>query len=203
MPNWVDNLLYINGPATTVLGFRNDCLSGDDPYPRIFENILPYEVTENMSSTEHIDAQTSGWGVKWGDIDTTIMQDWDLNTDTGCAALAYSFQTAWGVAEVAMDRLSLRYPQLKFSLAFIEEQPAFAGFTTWKGGSPLEFEYLDLEDAPRYDDYQDEQEYFDDWDHWYSDLWDMACFKAQREIDFGFPERTPAKKIIEAESFTL
>ena len=65
------------------------------------------------------------WGVKW---DVAVANDsqysdtyMEEHEDEWTASVYYNFNTAWGVADVALVKLSSQYPDILFTLSFEEE----------------------------------------------------------------------------------
>lgn len=81
------------------------------------------------------------WGTKW---DVAVMDgekypETELY-DEGETSLSYRFNTAWGVADHALIKLTEQYPNLKFQLNF-QEETGWGGEWTFENG-----EYLTTEE---------------------------------------------------------
>ena len=76
----------------------------------------------------------TNWGVKW-DVavaDDDEYPDTEMTIDTA-DTLGYRFQTAWGIPDEALTKLSSQYPTLEFTLSY-EEETGWGGERTYLNG---------------------------------------------------------------------
>jgi hypothetical protein len=135
MPNHCDNRLTVYGPLKDVEEFVAKCdaemplydqhASEGKQAPRsvlAFHALVPIaNYAPGMKyDPDGIDAERAAWGVKWGAYSE---QRHELLKDERGAHILYEFQTAWGVADTWLKKVSQMYPTLTFAISFFEESP--------------------------------------------------------------------------------
>lgn len=149
MPNYCQNRLLVEGPAESLDKFSKD-IKGEKSDLSI-ERIIP-EPPEGdprrIPSSTHEGGwdwyswRVENWGTKW-DIHEAVM----TKTDQG---LVYAFDSAWAPPLEAIKRISIAYPELKFSFNYLEAGMAFYGTAIYQDEGVLEereaeFNYEDCE----------------------------------------------------------
>jgi len=107
-----------------------------EAYNKQPDRSLPIQEQLKFQSDYWYDWNIRNWGVKWdvavseeSKYSNTYMEGPTENGDN--LVVYYNFETAWGVADEALIKLSSQYPDLLFTLSFEEE-------TGWGG----EWEFL-------------------------------------------------------------
>lgn len=184
MPNHIDNVLSIVGPAAEASRFRAAAVgvrppTGDRPGsanygppgpPSVFNFHSLVPLPEEYSRVPYgdggarqgIDIERDAWGIKWGAYNPGPVVE-----DPGC--LTYRFRTAWSEPSAFLAKLAPRWPLLTFRLSYGGEGPC-RGVGLWHGtlaefaddGWPREGGWPDY---PREADYT-RGEQFDDDAHW-------------------------------------
>ncbi len=78
------------------------------------------------------------WGVKWDARNATIEEESAKDKD-GNTSIRYKFDTAWGVPEAAILKLSEQYPTLTLLLEY-EEETGWGGMIRFEKGKGVELE---------------------------------------------------------------
>lgn len=104
-------------------------LEKDDP-KAIKEAHIGQENVAKYGSRDWYDWCSKNWGTKWGDCDTVL-------EDQEPAKLKFRFNTAWSPPEPALDKMSKKWPMLKFSLRYYECGMGFKGSLILKNGEVL------------------------------------------------------------------
>jgi Ferredoxin-like domain in Api92-like protein len=127
MPNWCDNTLSISGPADKVDAFMEGVLAtekiSENGRPSILKAWAPLDGEwEYEKAIEH-------WGVKWSDN----VREFDPSNG-GCEHDTLNFETPWGPPIAGIEKVSKAFPELTFSLAWVEFGMAFYGMALFKNG---------------------------------------------------------------------
>lgn len=67
------------------------------------------------------------WGTKWGSYDSDIIKK-------GKSYIKYIFNSAWSPPIQAIDKISHMFPDLIFTLKYVEEGNGFKGIATFQNG---------------------------------------------------------------------
>jgi hypothetical protein len=158
MPNWVDNRLQIVGENEHLAEFRK-WLAEDCGGEFLFEKFLPIPQELLEHNSPNIDEEKAkefkskygaadwyswsigNWGCKW-DLkhqDDDFLENFDDYQ-------GFSFETAWSPPIKAIEHLSLKFPNLKFEMQFIDEAWLFWGEAKIAMGESKEvcYEFKDL-----------------------------------------------------------
>jgi hypothetical protein len=104
---------------------------------------LPMEEQLKFQGDDWYSWNTRNWGTKW---DVAVSDDTKYATTYltafGDDLLAYSYETAWSPAILAVEHLSKQYPNCVFTLAFVEEQ-GWGGEVIFRNGDMEEVESYD------------------------------------------------------------
>jgi len=153
MPNWTDNRLEITGNEKHVLEFKNwiknEC-NGDFkinnwlPTP---EELTKYPSPNNdEEKVKEFEAKyghgdwyawcVANWGTKWDLVlqDDDFLENFDKHK-------GFCFDTAWSPPIKAIESLSLKFPNLKFKIHFIDEAWMFWGEAEIQNGETEEISY--------------------------------------------------------------
>lgn len=153
MPNWVDNRLRIEGKEEHLAEFRKwiaeDC-GGEFSFEKFLP--IPQELIDSPSSnrdsekTKEFEAKygaadwyswsVDNWGTKW---DLKLQDDDFLENFDDYQG--FSFDTAWSPPIQAIKHLSLKFPNLKFEMDFIDESWIFWGTSEFEKGESKETSY--------------------------------------------------------------
>ena len=146
MPNHVTNRLIVTGPEQDVGRMINavgesseDLLSCDRILPMPFElrcypspNDIENELMEQHGAKNWYEWALENWGTKWGVYDCKQWQTVILsNTQTSIL----KFMSAWSPPTPVIVELSKYFPELEFTLGFIDEGMGFAGTCSIKNGN--------------------------------------------------------------------
>lgn len=158
MPNWCVDDLVVEGPEDEIKRFREQAHE-EEPNPKregelVDINVLsfnkfipmPEELRqqpdygsstltkekkalnqEKYGSETGYDWECKNWGVKWGAAEADL-------EEASSTLLSYHFETPWGPALEAHDRIAKMYPLLKFTLAYDEPGCDFSGTIVWENG---------------------------------------------------------------------
>lgn len=156
MPNWVYTKMTVSGDADSIKKFKEDASKENHisereydkgtEYWEIFNSIIP--MPQEYPHT--IWAQSTYWGVKWGDCYTELEDEHDTE-------LVFNVYFAWSIPDAGMIKISKLYPDLTFSLDMDEEGGFFWGEKVWKNGVVIEDKVLD-EPSPRFKEWEEEEE---------------------------------------------
>lgn len=135
MPNWCENILEVSGEKEVLDRFRKETGYAHKDFR--FQNIIP--VKPDGTIDDHIAA----WGTKW-DIDGKYEVMYESDN-----YLSLSFMTAWSPPDCVVRELIRRYPELSFTLNFIEPGCRFAGYIYGENGMVTEY-VTEEEDEFRY-----------------------------------------------------
>lgn len=124
MPNWCENNLKINGKKKKIKSFMKKIK--DDDGEVTFEKLLP--MPDDVKDWYHWNI--NNWGTKWGGTESLFDDDY------------VSFDTAWSPPIPFLETVSTRYPNLEFTLTYLETGLDFCGLFSVKNGKIL----IDLED---------------------------------------------------------
>ena len=106
---------------------------------RVAENNALFEAQQSNIAKhgckDWYDWQYSQWGTKWGDCDTDIQPIGQRND--GRYALFTTFQTPWGPAHMAWEKISAMFPTLLFTFDYDEEAGFFAGSQVFMNGESV------------------------------------------------------------------
>lgn len=93
------------------------------------------EMLAKYGATDWYAWQNTNWGTKWGDCETEL--EGEHETDDGKYSLNYRFETAWGTATQAFQRISEQFPTLIFEFSHTEEAGFFQGNEIIQNGEVL------------------------------------------------------------------
>lgn len=139
MPNWCDNTLVVTGYVQDILSFAERLKNGKwekgnllllqtfVPMPEKYEGTVSGSdpITADDGLTWY-DWQNKYWGVKWGDIDTEIV-------DKQPGKIWISFRTPWGPPVEGLQAISKMFPKLTFEVDWREESPSRGHFIIENG----------------------------------------------------------------------
>ncbi len=175
MPNHCENHLTVEGTPYDVRKFARDHYRVPDdwdgnlgerkttldfsfsvPYP---ENFLDRQRLKQSSHSGWYDYHNQHWGTKWNayDIHPDNFPEVINNCEDG--RLTYSFSTAWSPPMEWLSTASRKYPDLTFTLGYVEYGCDFAGKSVFEDGIPVEEDYFQPHDLLGTDDPSD-----DEWD---------------------------------------
>jgi hypothetical protein len=177
MPNHCTNELRLVGPKEELDRFRLDATQPvepwtpkeDDAEPSLlnFQGVVPYPNEGRDDNQGWYKWHTDNWGTKWNAYDV------DINvTDQG---VSYNFTTAWSPPLPWFKAAALKYPEIKFMMAFFEGGCDFCGVIIQKGSKVIlnhESEAWDSTEMVDDSDWFDQQE---------TNFWDQADAFAETE----------------------
>ena len=123
MPNYCENNLSIEGPIAECEDFMKNIKSSEEEV--CFEILLP--VPKNVEDSE--EWFVDNYGTKWNGLNSEFFSN------------EVSFYTAWSPPQPFFDTVSKMYPNLLFTLTYIESGMDFAGIAIFKNGNRLRDEY--------------------------------------------------------------
>jgi len=158
MPNWNYNRLTVSGKRKDVGEFKKkavreysrEFVEGEESKTDLsFDNFVPMpeelksttspytpetdeekkkskELKKKFGTDNWYDWKMMNWGVKWDTEAQLIEKHSDL--------LVYEFDTPWGPPDKWLQKTSLLYPDLSFTLEYEEPGMAFAGTLHAQGG---------------------------------------------------------------------
>jgi hypothetical protein len=168
MPNWCENTVWAFGPAEQIdalLDAATDPATGQVhlctrllPVPDSIEKGAPITGPNGTSIPTLSDAEyawtLTNWGVKWGDVDTTVDR-----IDAGLVEFRYD--SPWGPITTALEAISMQYPDLLWTEQYHEPGMRLLGVNGIENGIVLETSVSD-EDYPDWDG--------DDMESFYADV---------------------------------
>jgi hypothetical protein len=114
----------------------------DEDYMKQPDHTLPIQEAMMFKGNHWYDFNVREWGTKW-DVAVRDGEDYpetELNTeDDWSTSLTYRFNTAWSPPVPAIEKLSLQYPNLEFTLSY-EEETGWGGEVLFVDGSGSEIE---------------------------------------------------------------
>lgn len=144
MPNWCNNKLTIVGPESELASFVEAARGYGQKYkkqaweieeakrraaagipepelklsPFCFHSLVPLADGLEFQPYDPVgyNLEHEAWGVKWGDCDAALAVQ-ETNR------LVYTFDTAWSPPKLFLEKLSAKWPELRFALSFGEEYP--------------------------------------------------------------------------------
>lgn len=179
MPNWCENRLVVNGSKEVVEQFLTDGINDSDEWTIGTYFPIPEELVDTTSpsketNTELIekygvdnwyDWNIRNYGCKWDCEAYDTPSTDDINYGGGDGTLDIGFDSPWSPPTVWMDKISKKYPDLDFTLYFIEPGMNFCGVIYSRDGASSieegEPEYMDG-DGGTYQYDSDEDCYIDD-----------------------------------------
>lgn len=138
MPNWCDNYLTLTGSQEDLQAFVVDNLSvskDDEVIPFSFNALVPFPASKEENN--YLDWATENWGTKW-DLSSNDGAAWHFIDDTHATI---TFSTAWSPPTAWLKTAASFYPNIDFSLEYVEAGVEIYGKTTVKNGI---FEDTDL-----------------------------------------------------------
>ena len=149
MPNWCENKLFltvendnnINCLERFVLENKNeeDDLSFECSVPQpenIYKGNIGSEEKKLYGKNNWYDWNCNNWGTKW-DCTDVILED---NSNQ----VEYYFNTAWSPPIQWLEKTSIKYPNIIFSIEYSEGGCDFWGIEVYKNGELLENQYCSL-----------------------------------------------------------
>ena len=123
MPNYVRNILHIDGDIKAVFDFVGSPHSAFD-----FNKIIP----ESENCADWYDWRIENWGTKWNAVDAQ-------STDDG-----FIFETAWSAPLPVIKKLSENFPSIEFNLTWADEDAGQnCGLIVYKNGVEIQWYYPD------------------------------------------------------------
>jgi hypothetical protein len=116
MPNWCDNYLTLTGPAEATNKFIADNVFIDEDGEVgtfRFNQLVPIPDDKE----EDADWATENWGTKW-DLTSNEGIVWNHIDDTH---VGITFFTAWGPPDVWLKTVAPMYPEITFTLDYVEQ----------------------------------------------------------------------------------
>lgn len=159
MPNECSNHLTVTGPAADVTTFV-DAVEGKEsicdallPMPeelrgttvRSNSDDVQAALTEKYGAPDWYGWAKKNWGTKWGDYNTDL-----LSHDDGCAV--FSFTTAWGPMDKAIESISALYPTLTFESVYEESGNVLLGVFIMRAGECTAHAHAELNEFPDYNE---------------------------------------------------
>lgn len=142
MPNYCDNNLTISGKQEHILNFLNDFTIKDEFDEIIFSmNAIVPEPSEKENSW--YDWRLENWGCKW-DIDCNLSpsdifdQIITITDKDTCNEVTIPYTTPWGPNLNFIEKVSEKYPDLKFNIQFYEPGCLLAGDFSYENGNEIE-----------------------------------------------------------------
>ena len=148
MPNWCVNRLVVQGDRKTVDQFiflargkraeysddkiDPNYLDEADPVPSLVFNALvpvPQDILDKGYSAEGYEWQIENWGTKW-DVNGVFIK-------RSGNKVIYDFETAWTPPLEWLHAVSQSFPQLRFSLKYMEPGKGLNGTLVMEGGSEV------------------------------------------------------------------
>jgi hypothetical protein len=145
MPNECENNLRVYGPKELVKKFSDDN-TGDEGKALSFAKSLPVPEGEDAFAWH-----CERWGTKWDVMEVIDYSEDDNGSaeDKGMTTYRYAFTTAWSPPIEWLKGVAEKYPELTFSMNYIEQGMEFAGDVEVKGDTILMEETYDS-DHPEY-----------------------------------------------------
>ena len=123
MPNYVRNILHIDGDIKAVFDFVGSPHSAFD-----FNKIIP-EI-ENCADWYYW--LIENWGTKWNAVDAQSTED------------GFIFDTAWSAPLPVIKKLSENFPSIEFNLTWADEDAEQnCGLIVYKNGVEIQWYYPD------------------------------------------------------------
>lgn len=148
MPNWCNNSLKIVGDAESIADFARVTTSHEDHSESGIRLVNHYPLPQELADTpkgsfgesekqkameemnkankakygyaDWYDWSIANWGTKWGDCETELVHH--VPTE-----LLYTFDTAWSPPIQLIQKMSVKYPTLSFSIVYEELGMGFIG----------------------------------------------------------------------------
>lgn len=119
MPNWCQNRFYVEGDKADLEKFYNDNSEGE--YNLLYSRAIPEMNDPDDKDYDWYTWRLNNWGVKW---ELTSEVTYDVVDDN---VIEYTFDSPWGPPLQYVDKISAKYPTLKFKLEYCEMGMEFAG----------------------------------------------------------------------------
>ena len=140
MPNYSYNSLSVSGDKKNLASFKEEAKNAHSdlslnslfPMPKKLENTVAPDDKSNW-----YDWRVKNWGTKW-DVDGSL-------TSAADYWLEYSFKSAWNPPIKWLARVSKDFPNLEFTLRYIEESDDFAGVARVYNGKVNESRFTSCE----------------------------------------------------------
>jgi hypothetical protein len=143
MPNWVKTIVRVAGSKADKLAIK-ELVKGKDsefdfnkiiPTPdNIFQGNLGAEEMKKYGKNNWYDWDCANWGTKWNASEAYASED----------GSRYDFQTAWSVAEPVLEALSKKFPKVKITCRYADEDiGSNCGTLTFLAGELVDEEYPD------------------------------------------------------------
>lgn len=160
MPNWTDNVLFIEGPVRDVARlWAIICPDGNEENILVIARLypMPPEYNYTVSGSHPITADDGNtwyewanehWGVKWPDSDTRLVS---IDSEIQSMALLYrdnqfsiqpkdgneignlslNFSTPWCAPSAAFDEIARRWPSVRFRIDSTYEDEFTGDWQEW------------------------------------------------------------------------
>ena len=194
MPNHCENTLSVKGIPYDVRKFARDHYRHPDnwdggtdrhktvldfsksvPYPESMDDRLAYA---QSSHSGWYDFHCEHWGTKWNAYDLFPTEFPEVIKDCDDGDLTYTFNTAWSPPVAWLVEASKMYPDLTFTMGFVEFGCDFAGKIEVKNGICDMLEDIEpsawMNITADMDD--DEDAYYAEWDEESSKLYEILGF---------------------------
>lgn len=127
MPNWVNNIVKVEGAADLIESFFDKVTNEDGRFT--FENIISPEGVDDYDKTWY-SWNINNWGTKWDACNP-------FHENSGDYA-EIEFNTAWSVPTPVWEAMAAQYPDLSFEFDSVEEQGWGRRYTADNGELVLE-----------------------------------------------------------------
>lgn len=126
MPNWCNNTLEVSGRGSSLYKFYSENIGeeGDLSFQRAIP--MPPNLPRAGAWHDWLGWATSNWGTKW-DIDDPGTECTALCENFCSGTMTYVFDTAWSPPEPWLAYVAGDYPDLCFTLKYVEEGMGFRG----------------------------------------------------------------------------
>lgn len=128
MPNYVKNVVKVSGPKEELKTLKEFLSNKDEDKLVDFNKVFPMPEELRNASAPNDNAElklkygfsnwyefcNEMWGTKWNALDTYIAKELDKE-------IVYVFQTAWSTPEPIFVELFKKFPNLKFTIMFADE----------------------------------------------------------------------------------
>lgn len=157
MPNWCNNTVVVKAANISKFaewfGDGKALLSKIIPTPqKLVETVSGFhgdpeeqKKLEEQSAANRkefgysnwYDWNVANWGTKW-DVDAQIDDYQSSDTE-----MIFTFESAWGPPEAAMQKLSELFPEITIRHSYLEEGVGFVGVTEFENGEVIDKQYAE------------------------------------------------------------
>ena len=120
MANDCENTLYIEGTEEEIFSFIKENASQDETGEKVFFTFTASIPVQLKEKDNFYDWAVENWGTKW---DAEVEEDWEYHD----LMAQISFITAWCPPEEYIVTISKLYPNLTFTLQYVEHGLQFCG----------------------------------------------------------------------------